>query len=98
MKEIYITIKEWITSPNVLSLFTQYYQWITMFTSSLVADLIINSGKAVRKNKDNVREEGDGGALKAGKKSWLIRILTSSGLYDTVAVPPLKYRSVYPSQ
>ena len=81
MKEIYITIKEWITSPNVLSLFTQYYQWITMFTSSLVADLIINSGKAVRKNKDNVREEGDGGALKAGKKSWLIRILTSSGLY-----------------
>ncbi len=75
----FITIREWITSMT--SLLTQYYQWIIMFTSSLAADLIMNPGKTVSKSKNNAREAGDSGVLKAGKKSWMIQILKSSAVY-----------------
>ena len=80
MKAIFIAIREWMTSTGVLPLFTQYYQWIIMVTSSLVTDLIMNT-KAVSKNTKNVRRAEDGGASKDETKSWLIRILKSSGLY-----------------
>lgn len=82
MQEILTTIKEWITntSTDVLSLFTQYYQYIMMFTSSLAADLIMNSGKAAKKNKDKFREE-DSSISKDVWKYWMMRTLKLSGIY-----------------